>query len=74
MNPLTELEKNSKGICMFNFGILTKISSLQGTIVQNSLVTHLQMICSHFKQFLGPLEKKLIQVSSDGQNMNLYFS
>ena len=31
-------------------------------------------ICSHFEQCLGPLEKeKLLQVSSDGANMNLLF-
>jgi hypothetical protein len=31
-------------------------------------------ICSHFEQCLGPLEKeKLIQVSSDGPNVNLLF-
>ena len=31
-------------------------------------------ICSHFEQYLGPLEKeKLRQVSSDGPNVNLLF-
>ena len=36
--------KTPKWICIFDFGILTKMLWLQGTIVQNSLVTHLQMI------------------------------
>ena len=69
MNPLTVLPEKMKWICIFDFGILTKMLWLQGTIVQNSLVSHL-----HFEQCLGPLvEEKLLQVSSDGPNANLLF-
>ena len=35
--------KKTKWTCIFDFGILTKMLWLQGTIVQKSFVSHLQM-------------------------------
>ena len=46
---------------------------LQGTIVHNSLVSHLQMIHAPMSQCFGPLEKEKFQVSSDRPNVNLLF-
>ena len=75
MNPLTVLQKNNKWTCIFDFGILTKILWLQGTIIQNSLSqSSANDICSHFECCLDPLEKeKLLQISLDGPNVNLLF-
>ena len=48
MNPLTVLQKQKKEktnwTCILDFEILTKTLWLQGTIVKNSLISHLQMM------------------------------
>ena len=77
MNHLTVLQKKSKKqknkwICIFDFRILTKTLWLQDAYLGKSSAND---ICSHFEQCLGPLKKeKLLQVSSDGPDVNLLFS